>query len=1018
MLQARELWDIIGASTKSMDGYTAGTPRPARIANEIGLVHKIFVSSDCEDSFHRAMLREASKLLRHSMGSATDPAAIAFRPENSSAFSTRDLEEVTAHATPKSGKGKQGHRARPSEERPAPILERMGHIALRQSTGVTTNDKKDSTSPGKEGVDPENSPLSPEVAEPRLPKQVVASLSPLIEEHKSHHKEDGHKHHKKDKKEGDDKEEAQDQPSSLIGDEPSKEPKKKHSSEDDSDKKKSSEHEHDKKKSSKDDSDKKKDKKEGDDENEAKEDQPSMLIGPTSDSDKKKPSEDYPEKKKPSEADSDKKKDDEEGKKSSHKDDSKDKPTTKGTEGGHVKQHTNPYKALSTGGLTRQARPESKIGALSRKAQSVRLPSERTSRTFRSSRDATNFSLLLDVCRKYPSKDLHGTVEALLGSSAEFKTEQAEETIEFEVLTDRNCDLLRVRSMRSRRCSFSFGPHYLLATGVRSTTTWIAHSTWRKSYPFSDHTVMAAELEKCESLLGEAQLDYAKQYLPGKMSEGLAKLHLQTPSGSPVFRVPSSKKDSHTGRANRLMMETAFRLCKQPLRDAITAFDLESALKRASVIDSSASSRRLFDIASSLDADSTGFLEYNEFYLFCHYITAIQVRKMTILSCPGYLLLGSTWTPVVVDLDLYSLVLSIYANPAHFKLSPLERSEIPRHQKHSGHKTSPTDHQHRSQLKGLEKQGPRAASANLAKNNKKSQHTSYHQDKKMEDMDLRRGDDAAEQEKEKHEKRNGDNEKDPKKHSKKDKDGKKKEKSKKSKHDDEKSETEDEKEDDPIATATGTSHSTAQQMLQKMEEDTQQKPMTAYERSHHDKLKEEVKKAADAEKDFLPDTSNIADPNRAAQSSKVPHEQQEDDPSRTESEQASQKNTDSQSTQKHGDHHHHNEHKQGGGNPIGSKTSAANRSNNTDHRIWDIRKAAAFDRDEIEHRVVFTLELHDSDGSHELSMVVGDSDVADFGDGLRFLMSCWEYQKADREHVEDLLLGQLARTAVHCFFTV
>ena len=993
-----------------MHGYTAGTPRPARIADQVGLLHSIFVSSDCKDSFHRSMLREASKLLRHSLSSNNDPAAISFKPESSMSFSTRDLEEVTSHATPKHGRSKKEHRARPSEERPASILERMGHIALRQSTTKGTDDNKP-VSPGKEGVDPETSPSTAQTSKSHPLERIPAMHTPEEKSRKPHEGFSDSQHEEKNAPQDD-----PEQKSSKPHDGESGSQREAKTSEGDSEGKTNNPYkpyESDEQTP------------QGD-----SEEKPSKPHDGTSDSQtESKPSKDDSKEKqvekeplgdpnaappKPTEEEID-----EEGAKTDsdagdgaqeQEDKKKEKDEEKEKDAKRSVPHSNPYKALSTGGLPRRPQGESKLGALQRtKAQSVRLPSERSTRIFRSSRDATSFSFLLEVCKQYPSEDLRGTAEALLGSSAEFKTEQAEETIQFEVLTDRHCDILRVRSQRSRRCSFSFGPHYLLATGVRASTTWIAHSTLRKSYPFSDHSIMAGELEKCETLLGESQLDMAKQYLPGKMSDNLAKLHLQTPSGSPVFRVPSSKKGgSHKGRADRLMMETAFRLCKQPLRDAITAFDLEQALKRASVIDSSASSRRLFDIATSLDADATGFLEYNEFYLFCHYITAVQVRKMTILSCPGYLLLGSSWTPVIIDVDLYEQVLSIYANPSFFKMSPLDRAEIHRQHKHAEKdaKNKKSSVPKKSQLHGLSEQEPRAASGALAKNAKEVKHKGHHH--KQEEADAKLAEKAGK----------------------------------------------DEAGRDPITNAASSSApNRAELMLQKVEEEERDKPMTAYERSKLEDLKSKLQADVDAQKDFLPDLSDVNDPNRKAQSSKVRHEQPPEDEilsaqeidakdhksskhhehshskahEHSHEDKADQESDAKDHKSKHhehshskahehahhqGQHHHHHEHAK----DHHHHGKHEKKEHLSDSRIWDIRQAAAFERDEIEHRVVFTLELHGDEGSHELSMVVGDSDVADFGDSMRFLMACWEYRKADRENVEDLLLGQLARTAVHSFF--
>lgn len=988
------------------------------------------------------MLREASKLLRHTLNSTTDPTAISFKPEVRNALATRDLAEVESHAKPKSGRLLKEHRARPSEERPAPIMDRMAHIALRNSTA---NNKDSETSPGKEGADPD---ISPKLSQTHSPVQVPDNYSPVRESHKHHQKEGSDSHEKEEDNGSDKREEA------------------KESDEDGKDWKASEESEE------------------------------------------------------------------------THTDD-------------HKKQFSNPYKASSTDGAKFEVKPQSGIGAVQHRVESAKLATDvrqLKKRTFRSSQDATNFTHLLDVCKTYPSKGLHATAEALLGASGEFRTEQAEETIQFEVLTDRACDVLRIHSMRSRRCSFSFGPHYLLATGVRAATTWVVESSWRKSYPFSDHSIMTGELEKCETLLGEAQLDMAKQYLPGKMSESLAKLHLQTPSGSPVFRLPS--KRGHHGRANRRMMETAFRLCKRPLRDTITAFDLETTLKRASVIDSGASSRRLFDIASSLDADSTGFLEYNEFYLFCHYITAIQVRKMTILSCHGYLLLGSSWTPVVIDLDYYDRVLSIYTDPALFKESPLDRLEAPREkeevQKSSGKHSKKKKH-HSSGKQ------PHAISGHVdkvhAEHKKSHQHGEY-RDKKLETEHPSKDDEAMTKQ-EKKEKR---------------------------------------MKERPTAKSTPNG---PDMTLEELVDERKTRLMTAYEREKHEELIAALQAAEEARTDFLPDTSNINDPDREAQSSKVRHEQKDkglpivefdivetkkkkdggkyeerqrkvevyetnedgervkkgevkgekkqkkvkeehrdgkkdekvelhektklkrgahehqrgdeseegDAPTHSEptqsSSSSSQKAQEKQAqhqteqTQQHNDqnhqqseqtqphhHHHHIPHhphhphhphlhhkKEDASSPSGDDEhhkhhihiphhphpphiphhigkhkhdsngaikpshyqkqqvkfedteKSESKSSGNGHRIWDIRHAAAFDRDEIEHRVVFTLELHKDDGGQELSMVVGDSDVADFGDGLRYLMTCWEYEKADREDVDDLLLGQLARTAVHAFFS-
>lgn len=966
------------------------------------------------------MLREASKLLRHSLSSNNDPAAISFKPEASTSFSTRDLEEVMAHATPKHGRSKKEHRARPSEERPASILEKMGHIALRQSTTKSEDDKKP-ISPGKEGADPEISPTLAQTSKSHPLERIPAMHTPPEQPRKAHSDESSDSQREKtssdvskEKKPDSEEKQAEAAPSKAhtpqaessdsqrdttspipSNDQQSDSEAKhadsevKHAEETSSKSPKPRTEEsfdsHRGKASSSDSEDKEAEQEPSSD---AQDVTPKLPRKDASDAGDRTPS----------------------GSKDRVQEEVEEKKEKTEKKEGDAKRslpHSNPYKALSTGGLPRKSHAESKLGALQRKAQSVRLPSERTTRIFRSSRDATSFSFLLEVCKQYPSDDLRGTAEALLGSTAEFKAEQAEETIQFEVLTDRHCDILRVRSQRSRRCSFSFGPHYLLATGVRSTTTWIAHSTLRKSYPFADHSIMAGELEKCETLLGESQLDMAKQYLPGKMSDNLAKLHLQTPSGSPVFRVPSHKKGgvSHKGRANRLMMETAFRLCKQPLRDAITAFDLELALKRASVIDSSASSRRLFDIASSLDADATGFLEYNEFYLFCHYITAVQVRKMTILTCPGYLLLGSTWTPVIIDVDLYEHVLSIYANPSFFKMSPLDRSEIHRLHKHSkdgkdkekdgkdGKKNLKSSIPDKHQLHGVGEQAPRSASGHAAdKKNKETKHRTHHKDNKQDEADAKLAAKAG-----------------------KEKAGR-----------------------DPIsAAASSSAPNRAEIMLQKVEEEERDKPMTAYERSKLEDLKKKLQADVDAQKDFLPDLTDVNDPNRKAQSSKVRHEQpkedeivsaEEDDEHKDGKKEDKDEKMDDKSSKhhEHHDHHHakthghahhqphHQQHQHG--HDHHKAHEHGKKEHLSDSRIWDIRQAAAFERDEIEHRVVFTLELHGDEGSHELSMVVGDSDVADFGDSMRFLMACWEYQKADRENVEDLLLGQLARTAVHSFF--
>lgn len=745
---------------------------------------------------------------------------------------------------------------------------------------------------------------------------------------------------------------------------------------------------------------------------------------------------------------------------------------------------------------------------------------------FRSSSDATSFSALLDVCRTYPRKDLQGTAEAILGSSADFRVEQAEQSTQFEVLTDRGGDVFRVRTLRSRRCSFSFGPHYVLATGVRSSTTWLAKSSWR-GYPFADRALMLGEIRQYDANLSEQQLDLATQYLPGKMSKKLESLHVHSPSGNDVFRhAPVDKKSSKRKvvvrkaetlgpnvtedmkveflpkvspsapvssesssssssapsspsmpisratvpiqekkvkekkvleeRADRRMIETAFRLCKHPNRDAITAFDLGQSLKKSGVVSDLESSRRLFDIVSSLDSDATGFLEYNEFYLFCHYLSKPQVRKLTILSCPGYLLIGSAWHPIVVDLDMYDMLLSIYTDPAHFKLTPVERAKIERRDEDEellmesekaqkapavpNHDSNADNYDLALEDESIQEGARRAVQHNMLTVHEHKQelaqdiklanqvdplaelpvvheiddqtHASKTRHMVSDDREEVLSDDENAKrveivfgeitvtESEYLEVIHGESSKLPATHVQHGElDGKVVEKSNES--------------PSPSEGGTTAHHLDSGDSKHKKHKDKQEKKEVKEVKKSEKKAEKQSKKDAKKEGKSLGASSllhhlnilprpHLPNPlhykrqdSTASPSAAAPSKPSADSSSSTHGVTFDTKPESYQSTGAH---------------------NGANANKLKRYRIWDIKYADRLDRDEIEHRIVFTLEMPPGSADIEMSMVVGDADVADFGDGLCYLLSCWRYETDNHEHVDDRLLGQLARTAVHSFF--
>lgn len=1146
--QARELWDDIGSATRALSGFAAATPRPTRIAKSVGLTHKITVVSDCKDSFQQAMLREASKLLRHSLNASVDPTAIAFRPESVHSNRSQDIEEVQAIYEPKRDKVDNTEDLTPVEEVVA---------ASKEPPPQESAFKKEfPSSPGKESAEPE---ISQEIPN----RSGIGPLNSRGTKPKSEDLQHRQQHHHREER------------------------------------------------------------------------------------------------------------------------------AARDTDGSKL---SIPKKAKTTAlrSTSKEVAPKSKNGTSGpsklyaydksrRQKGSARMFAARGT-VFRSSSDATSFSMLLDVCRTYPIKDLQGTSEALLGSTNEFKAEQAEQTTQFEVLTDRDGDLLRIRALRSRRCSFSFGPHYVLATGVKSSTTWIAKSSWNH-YPFADHTLMVAEIQQYDANLSEQQLDLAAQYLPGKMSNKLRSLHVHTPSGNDVFRhldsdkeegssgqtkkeakkessgrdaptnsdfkdksqsdkhtsqsktpdivlstpkstqdfdirnyfedeepgesnlaspssVPSSsfqtmnftpfdasssspslnpfesssstssfdtarhgernifsetgpshlpkddsirsegeqsvskehlqenstgkpynpmlRKEESNEKADRRMMETAFRLCKHPLRDSITSFDLGQYLKKSGVISDEVSSKRLFDIASSLDSDSTGFLEYNEFYLFCHYLTKAQVRKMTVLSCPGYLLLGNVWQPVVIDLDMYDMILSIYTDPEHFALNPIERAQLARPKEEpemkEGEKprrasepqtrdynadendeTLEDTHNEESSVDEFGNQRPMTGASYEKKQNEEEEKEDAFArsiDHLPDTTDVNNHQREPQDAKEIHEVKSGtdgmvkEDQKDGK-GEKVDKKGKKGAKSNpKSNENGEKQKNASRKnlkqsEDGVSSIGDLLMHEDetlldVDKVIEKMNAkpkipgvtvDEKSRPTSGYDSAADsaggsDVLLDSVSKVTESEAEERSNRANKAD-RRLAKTEKRRQKVEEKKANKEAKKEAKAHHMGHNHAlphrhrhlhhlpHHHSHHHHHFPHHIHGKNGKSGKgklsprfdeeSESASKSASSSskgvtfsestnglssgkvkglrkHRIWDIKDADALDRDEIEHRVVFTLEMPKGSDEEEMSVVVGDENVADFGDSLRHLLTCWEYQKHDRHHVDDRLLGQLARTAAHSFF--